>query len=158
MEDAFFLSDVYNTSNTTNTTPQEPNNDNHQHCKLKPKYCVLTVHLAGGIGSKLFHIPNAQFIGRRNNTLGPIIYSTLMTFLNSSHLYEAMLEDMRTSENRSNLQKTLVSAVQNLRACHGTGPLNAQLTRSLTDLLATVNPLSLNDAITRYMSAAALPQ
>ena len=154
MEDAFFLSDVYNTSSTTNTTPQEPNDDNHQHCKLKPKDCVLTVHPAGGTGSKLFHIPNAQFIGRRNNTLGPIIYSTLMTFLNSSHLYEVMLQDMRTSENHSNLQKTLVSAVQNLRTCHGTGPLNAQLTRSLTDLLATVEGNFPEEHIARFIQLA----
>ena len=138
MEDAFFLSDVYNTSYTTITPLQRTNNDIPQRRKLQPWDCVLTIHPADGVGSLLLHIPNAHFIGQRNNSLGPIIYSTLMTFLNSSHLNETLLQAVRTAENISALQKTLLSLLQQLRAAHACGPVNHHDIQTLTDILNTV--------------------
>ncbi|MPC76262.1 hypothetical protein E2C01_070669 [Portunus trituberculatus] len=45
-----------------------------------------------------------------------------MTFLNSSHLNETLLQTVRTAENISALQKTLLSLPQQLRASHACGP------------------------------------
>ena len=154
MEDAFFLSDVYNTSYATITPLQQTNNQNPQGNKLQPRHCVLTVHPADGIGSKLLHIPNTHFIGQRNNTFGPIIYSTLMTFLNSSPLNEAFLQSVRIAENISPLQNTLLSVLQQLRTSHAGGPVNRQDIQNLARILGPVQGNFPEQRITRSIQLA----
>ncbi|MPC84728.1 hypothetical protein E2C01_079476 [Portunus trituberculatus] len=60
-----------------------------------------------------------------------------MTFLNSSHLNETLLQAVRTAENISALQKTLLSLLQQLHASHACGPVNRHDIQTLTDILNT---------------------